>query len=297
MDFHTAVKAVGTGKKHNRELTYEEMYAVTEMMLEQSVYPEQIVAFLLGWRVRVETAEEFRAMLACFDRYICKRAVSDAIELGYPYDGKVDNPYLFPLVAGYLEGSGLQLVVTGDLLQPSKAGTTLKEVAENIALPKNCHYFDRADFFPKLHALTTLRRRLGLRTGINTVEKLPNVAGAEIALIGAFHKPFVKKYAEIFGSRYRRLVVVQGNEGTPEIYSRCKYWICEEGSVTEHRIDPADFGITYEKSWRPITPVQSLEMLRNPSDALMQLTKLNAAFLLHVSGRTASVEDGWAALA
>ena len=293
MDFHTAIKAVGTGKKHNRELTFEEMYSVTEMMLHQKVYPEQISAFLLGWRVRVESSEEFRAMLACFDRYITKSPIANAIELGYPYDGKVDNPYLFPLIADYLEKSGLQLVVTGDLLQPSKKGTTVKEVCEELDLPQNCHYFDRADFFPLLSALSEIRNRLGLRTGINTVEKLHNVAGADYALIGAFHKPFVKKYAAIFGNRYKRLVVVQGNEGTPEIYSKCKYWISEKGEISEYHIDPAKFGISYEKSWKPITFARSLEMVKNPSAERMQLAKLNAAFYLFVTGRVASIESGW----
>jgi anthranilate phosphoribosyltransferase len=293
MDFHKAIKAVGTGKKHNRELRYEEMYRVTEMILQREVYPEQISAFLLGWRVRVESSEEFRAMLACFDRFITKSPVADAIELGYPYDGKVDNPYLFPLIADYLVKSGLQLVVTGDHLQPSKGGTTVKEVCKNLKLPENCRYFDRADHFPHLSDLTQIRSRLGLRTGINTVEKLHNIAQADYALIGVFHKPFVKKYAAIFGDRYKRLVIVQGNEGTPEIYSRCKYWICEEGEVREYYVDPAKFGITYEKSWKPISTARSLEMVQNPSDGLQQLAKLNAAFYLFITGRAVTLEEGW----
>ena len=293
MDFQTAIKAVGVGKKHNRELTYEEMQETMRMILEQRVYPEQISAFLLGWRVREESITEFRAVLDLFDAYVLKVPVENAIELGYPYDGKVDNPYLFPLVARFLKQSDLQLAVTGDELQPSKAGTTVKEVCEAVDLPTNCNYFDRARFFPKLSALTQIRTRLGLRTGLNTVEKLHNIACAEYAVIGVFHKPFVQKYADIFADRYKRLVVVQGNEGTPEIYSKCKYWICENGEITEHYINPVDFGITYEKSWKRISKETSIEMMKNPTEELLKLAKLNAAFYLYITGRAESVEEGW----
>lgn len=293
MDFHTAIKAVGIGKKHNRELSYEEMQETMRQILEQSVWNEQISAFLLGWRVREESIEEFRAVCDLFDTYIDKKPVENGIELGYPYDGKVDNPYLFPLIARFLKQSDLQLIVTGDHLQPSKGGTTVKEVCETTDLPNNCHYFDRARFFPKLSNLTQIRMRLGLRTGLNTVEKLHNIGKADYALIGAFHKPFVAKYAAIFAPRYKRLIVVQGNEGTPEIFSKCKYWLCENDNITEHHIDPAYFGINYEKSWKPISREQSLKMLHEPSKELLELAKLNASFLLFVTGRTESVAEGW----
>ena len=293
MDFHKAIKAVGVGKKHNRELTYVEMQETMRMMLEKQAYPEQIAAFLLGWRVREESVTEFRAVLDLFESYVLKVPVENALELGYPYDGKVDNPYLFPLVARFLKKSDLQLVVTGDHLQPSKSGTTVKEICEAVSLPTNLHFFDRARFFPQLSALTEIRNRLGLRTGLNTAEKLHNIANASCGVIGVFHKPFVQKYADIFAHHYDRLVIVQGNEGTPEIYSKCKYWVCEGAEITEHYINPADFGINYEKSWKRISKEKSIEMVENPSDALLQLARLNAAFYLYIMNEVSSLQEGW----
>ncbi len=293
MDFHTCIKAVGTGKKHNRELSEAEMAYAMEAMLKQEIYPEQIAAFLLGWRVRVESVAEFRAALKVCERYIQKVPVENAIELGYPYDGKVDNPYLFPLVARFLKQSDLNLVLTGDHLQPSKGGLTVKEVCEAIELPDNLHFFDRARFFPQMSALSEIRRRLGLRTGLNTIEKLHNIAMADYALIGAFHKPFVKKYAEVFGDRYRKLIIVQGNEGTPEIFGKCKYWIVQNGTIEEHHADPARFGIDYAKSWKPISHDDSIARLREPDDGLLALACFNAAFYLCISGRVPTLENGW----
>ena len=48
MGFHSYIRAVGTGPKSNRELTKDETIDAIESILNQSVYSEQIAAFLLG---------------------------------------------------------------------------------------------------------------------------------------------------------------------------------------------------------------------------------------------------------
>lgn len=292
-DFHTYIKAVGTGKKHNRNLSEDEMYDATIQMLNQEIFPEQSSAFLLGWRINVETVEEFRGCLKALSENVQQTEVKDSIEIGYPYDGKVKNPYLFSLIAKILEPHGLHLVVSGDALQPAKSGITTKEICSSIDLHQNLHYFDRSEYAPKLSQLSEIRGRLGLRTGLNTVEKLLNPAKSQYALIGTFHKPFVAKYAKIFCDQYNKLFIVQGNEGTPEVFSKCKYWVCEDGDITEHYINPSDFGVTYHKSWERITLEASLEAIKNPSSELLKLAQLNAAFYLLLAGRVKSVEEGW----
>ena len=92
MDFLSFMKAVGTGKKRNRDLSNGEMKIVMRAILEGKIYPEQISAFLLGWRVKGESLEEFAAALEVFDAYIIPQPLPDSIEFGYPYDGKVENP-------------------------------------------------------------------------------------------------------------------------------------------------------------------------------------------------------------
>ena len=64
------LKLVGTGPKRNRDLTYEEMQTVIRAMLKNEVIPEQAAAFLLGWRVKGESIEEFQAALDVFDEFI-----------------------------------------------------------------------------------------------------------------------------------------------------------------------------------------------------------------------------------
>jgi len=272
MDFFKYIHAVGTGPKGNRDLTFEESQDMMRQILEQSVYPEQISAFLLGWRLKPETNEEFRGALSACDEYIQAFEIENSIELGYPFDGKAKNPYIFPLVAKVLKDSNLNVVVIGDELQPAKNGITTKEICNNIQLSKNCHFFDRKDFFPKLHQLSELRMKLGLRTGLST---------------------YVKKYVEIFSDRYKRLALLQGNEGTPELFSKGRLWVTNGGDIEEIIINPEYYGINYKKSWETISLQESLAQLNSPSDEYMKLAKLNAAIYLFVSQKAKSIDEAF----
>ena len=293
MDFFNYIHAVGTGLKGNRDLSFEESKDMMTQILDQSVPNEQIAAFLLGWRLKPETIEEFHGALAACDVNIKKSEVNNSIELGYPFDGKAKNPYIFPLVAKVLENNGLNLVVVGDERQPAKNGITIKEIISQINLTQNLHYFDRKDFFPKMHKLTDIRNRLGLRTSLSTIEKLSGVAQSDFAITGVFHKPFVKKYSAILQGRYKKIALIQGNEGTPELFSKGRLWIVDGDNTKEYIIDPEYFGIHYKKSWEKITLKESLDQLNNPSDEYLKLAELNAAIYLFISGNTQNIEEAY----
>lgn len=295
MDFHTYIHAVGTGHKGNRDLSFDESADMMHQILNQSVHSEQIAAFLLGWRIKPETTEEFRGALSACDAYIISTTIENSLELGYPFDGKVNNPYLFPLIAKILR-SHLNIVVSGDELLPAKGGITVKDICTNYPVNENLHFFNRKNYCKKLHELTQVRMRLGLRSGLSTIEKLPHVASSQYAMTGVFHKPYVQKYLEIFSSRYRRLALLKGNEGTPEIFSKGRLWIAEDGEVTEYLVEPKRYGIFYKKSWERITLEESLNQLNNPTDEFMKLATLNAAIMLFVTQKASSIDEGFECL-
>ena len=292
-EFLPYLKTVGTGPKRNRDLTKDEMKIVMSAFLKKEVLPEQIASFLLGWRVKGESLDEFAASIEIFDEFIKHAPLENSIEFGYPYDGKVKNPYLITLVAKYLHKFDINLSLHGDLLQPAKGGITLKELCDNTSLTSNTYYYDRATYFPELHEFSDIRAKLGLRSSFNTIEKLLNITNSETAIIGAFHKPFVEKYIKLFKDRYKKLIIIKGNEGTPEIFSKCAITIVENDEVTEIKVDPKDFGISYEKSREPISLERSLELTHTPSDELLKLAKLNAAVILFLTNKIDSIEEGY----
>lgn len=293
MNFFNYIKAVGTGPKGNRNLCEVEMIDAMEQILEQKVFPEQITAFLLGWRLQEETNEEMTGTLKSFDKYMKKRNIPNSIELGNPYDGKQKRPYLFPLIAKEVKKFDLNLVVSGDYLQPAKEGITTKDTCLNLELEDNVYFFDREEYFKELSDLTQTRQRLGLRTGFNTVEKLLNPGNSRYAMTGAFHKPYVKKYLDLFGEQYEKLVIVKGEEGTCEFFGKSKYWIKENGEIKEVVINPADFGIEYKDIWEKMTIDEMKDVMENPSNELKKLVKLNAALVLFAVNKANSLQEGY----
>ena len=296
MSFHQYIKAVGTGPKGNKDLSFNEAQDMMNKILLAEPSPEQIAAFLLGWRLKPETIEEFKGALSACDAYVKQVPIPNSMELGYPFDGKSKNPYLFPLVSKILKKSTLNLVVLGDDLQPAKNGVTTKDICQAISLEENLKYFDRSDYFKELHLLTELRNKLGLRSGFNTIEKLPNVGQSEYAITGVFHKPYVKKYIEIFSSRYKKFALIQGNEGSPELFSKGTLWIPTDGVVQEELIDPSYYGIKLNKSTEKLSLEDSLDMVNNPSKELNGLAHLNAAIWLYISQKASSIDEAYQSL-
>ena len=292
-EFLPYLKLVGTGPKRNRDLTYEEMQTVIRAMLKNEVVPEQAAAFLLGWRVKGESIEEFKAALDVFDEFIVHDPKPHTVEFGYPYDGKVNNPYLLPLMAQAVEPFGVEFSVHGGLLQPAKGGVTLKEVCDAVILPKNVHFYDRKTYFPELYRFSQLRTKLGLRSSFNTIEKLLGITKSETAVIGAFHKPFIQKYIALYKERYKKLIIIKGNEGSPEIFGKCAITVMENDDITEFKVDPKAYGIDYTKSFKPITLEDSLKQTRHPSESFMKLAQFNAAVLLFLLEKVDSIEEGF----
>lgn len=135
-----------------------------------------------------------------------------------------------------------------------------------------------------------------MRSIFNTVEKLLNPANSKYAITSAFHKPYVKKYFDLFGENYSKMVILKGSEGNPEVFSDFKYWEKIEGDIIEKSVSLADFGIEYSKEYENITIEENIEILNNPSVGIMQLAKLNAAILLFSTKRVASIEEGYCLL-
>jgi len=196
MQFQKYLKAVATGPKGNHDLTLEEAEDALEQILSQQVAPERIAAFLIGWRLKPESIEEFQATLNVCDKYTQHTFIKESIELGYAFDGKAKYPYLLPSIASYLKNY-LQIVTSTDNLQPSKDGVTLEALFAQNPLAQNLHLFHRENYLPELHNLTNLRNLLGLRTAFNTTEKLSQVAQSDFAITGVHHQPYVAKYMQM----------------------------------------------------------------------------------------------------
>lgn len=296
MDFKNYIKAVGTGPKGNRELSFEESIDMMKQILMREIPNEMISAFLLGWRLKPETLLEYRGALSALDSMTQLRPVKNSIELGYPFDGKASHPYLLPLISKILRPFDLNLVVMGDELQPAKAGITIKNLMSHLTGFENIFYFDRKDYSVQLHNLTEIRMMLGVRTAFNTIEKLPKIADSKFAMTGVFHRPYVKKYNDIFENRYERFALLQGNEGAPELFNKARLWVNADNKLEEFFINPEEFGIDPVPAIDGITLENTIDILNDPSENITKLAKLNAAILLFLAGKYQSITEGFESL-
>lgn len=286
--FLSYIRCVGTGPKGNRHLNHEEMKDAFELIIERRVPDVAISAFLLGWRVQIESDEELRA---CVDWLALQQTsiINTGIEIGYPFDGKAK---FFPIMLKAAEHlSDLEIHTAFDLPLGPKYGHTLNQfnpIASNITL------HNRRDLLQGLSDLTTLRNDIGIRTAFNTLEKLNFLAPR--ALIGMHHAPYFDLYASLYGKHYQRLIIVQGHEGTPEVLKKTKYKVVENGEITTHHIDPEEFGI------QPISAKEAMSLdamqalMDNPDENLAKMIRLNAAFLGWASGKYESIEKGFMCL-
>ncbi len=301
MNFKKYIKAVGTGPKGNKDLSIEETADAIEQILLNKVTPAQVGAFLIGWRTKLESNDELKGCILALRKFMKFQKVEDSIELGYSFDGRCDNPFLFPLFGKileefYLKNSDvrkLNLVISGDFLQPAKVGLTTKEIFANIDASQYVHFFDRVEYLSELSNMTTLRHELGLRTAFNTVEKLLNPGQSEYGVTTAFHKPYVQKYLDIFAPYFKEVVVVKASEGSPEVFKDGKYWKMIDGNIIEESFCLKDYGIVYDKEFENISLEESLNIVRNPDENILKLAKFNVALYLLFSKRVVSLNEAW----
>ena len=301
MNFKKYIKAVGTGPKGNKDLSIEETADAIEQILLNKVTPAQIGAFLIGWRTKLESNDELKGCILALRKFMKFQKVEDSIELGYSFDGRCDNPFLFPLFGKileefYLKNSDvrkLNLVISGDFLQPAKVGLTTKEIFANIDASQYVHFFDRVEYLSELSNMTTLRHELGLRTAFNTVEKLLNPGQSEYGVTTAFHKPYVQKYLDIFAPYFKEVVVVKASEGSPEVFKDGKYWKMIDGNIIEESFSLKDYGIVYDKEFENISLEEALNIVKNPDKEILKLAKFNVALYLLFSKRVASLDEAW----
>lgn len=282
------IRAVGTGPKGNRPLTKEEIKDAFGLILDRRVPDPLISAFLLGWRVQGERDEELLGCVEWLADRLCGHR-GEGIEIGYPMDGKSKFPFLMLKAAALLPN--LDVHASYDLPLGPKYGTTPEQF--ELDLP-NLSLHHRRDFSPQLSRLSDLRNMLGIRTAFNTLEKLNFLA--PVALIGMHHAPYFDLYAALYGNHYRRLIIVQGQEGTPEILKNTKYKVVENGAISTHHLDPETFGIEPISAKEEMRFEEMNRLIQNPDDNLLKMITLNAAFMGWAGGMYDTVEEAYRSL-
>ena len=292
MSFSEYIKAVATGQKGNYELNEKQTKNVITSILTNQFTQSQIGAYLASWRARYETDSELLYAFNALTKFVRpQNTLPQSIELGYPYDGKSKNSFLYALAAKYVLKDGIELIISSDKTLEPKRGISALELNEKVSFEDNIHLLNRANFLPELSSLTTIRNELTVRTVFNTIEKLTNPCSSKYAIIGLHHKPYVEKYQKILNDRYERLMIVQGDEGSPEMSKSGSIWILEGDNLTEQYVDFGKLGIKSVHRKIKMSIKEMADIIENPNEEYKAVAKLNAALLLIASKKFDTIDQ------
>lgn len=231
LDFVEYVKIVGKGKKGARSLTRQESYHAMKLILSGKVAPEQLGAFWMLIRIREETIEETVGFTQAIREH-GNFTLSVNVDIDWPaYAGKRNELPWFLLSALALSQQGIRIFMHGhcfaeeDRLYVETALVKLgfpiarsKEDVESHLLDYNFAYMPLDCLASELAYLMDLKLLLGLRSPVNTLVRMMNLANAEHSVHGVFHQGYDELHIQASAELGDHSVLVfRGGNGEAEI--------------------------------------------------------------------------------
>lgn len=311
MDMQSAIRAASEG----RNLNGDEMTAVMRTIMTGEATPAQIGGFLVGLRMKGETVEEIAAAAGVM-RELATHVEVSADHLvdtcGTGGDGastfniSTTSAFVVAGAGGHVAKHGNRSVSSqsgsADILEA--AGVNLNLTPDQVAVCINearvGFMFAPAHHSAMKHAIGP-RKEMAVRTIFNVLGPLTNPASAPNQVIGVFSADLVTPVADVLGKLgSRHVMVAHAEDGLDEISiaSPTKVAELKEGVVTEHTLEPEQFGLN-RSSLSDIT-VSSVDaslamlgsVLANEASAARDIVALNAGAAIYVCGLRATLKDG-----
>lgn len=231
--FRMTIKAVGTGPRGSRPLSFDEARDAMRAILAGEVTPAQAGAFLIAMRMKGEQPVE----LAGFAQALRDaRAAVPAPAEGPPlvcsagsFDGVGESPSLSLAAAVVAATAGVRVFVPCAGLLGPKYGTTPLDVLAALGGParpavetslamlarSGVGLVHAGEAIAGYDALCEIRDEIGLRSPVHSAEKLIDHFGARRFVVGHTHSTYTDKLAEamrLLGAE--RAVIVRGIEGS-----------------------------------------------------------------------------------
>jgi anthranilate phosphoribosyltransferase len=310
------VHKVGAGEKAAQDLTPEEAGRAARLLLSGEATPAQAGGFLVGMRVKGETADEMLAFANAVREF----------QLPIPLDRKL-SPLDVPVYAGkrrafhailpaglILAAAGVPVLLHGFNGAPGRigCGEVLKALGicadfsasegASVLERERFVYLDVSRYNQGLCRFQLLRIELGVRTIFNAVSRVSDPARSGVHLIGISHPPYLELTAKtLVNLGSRRGLVLRGTEGGPEpsITGETKGIEMSDREIRPLTLSPASVGLPYAKADEIVggPPEQQAETLlrvlsNGTRDAYRNWTLWTAALCFYVAGRVSRLPDG-----
>ena len=314
-DFRVLLAKVGNGQT----LTIGEAERAFGIMTSGDATPAQMGAFLMGLKVRGETASELAggalALRAKVLRVRAPEGTIDIVGTGGDHHGTFNVSSCSAFVVA---GAGVPVAKHGNRAFTSKSGAADVLSALGIGLELPIETLEQALIEAKVCFLMAPRHHSAMRnvagprvelapsrTIFNLLGPMSNPALVKRQLVGVFDRRWLRPVAEALGQLgLDRALVVNGQDGMDEITTTAATWATslENGKVSEIEIMPEQIGLERAtladlKGGDAAHNALAIEsLLGGARSAFRDIVVLNSAAALMVAGAARDLKEG-AALA
>ncbi len=310
-DFRGLLAKVGNGMT----LGIDEAERAFDIMTSGNATPAQMGAFLMGLKVRGETADELaggaKVLRAKVARVRAPAGAIDIVGTGGDHHGTYNVSSCSALVVA---GAGVPVAKHGNRAFTSKSGSAdvLGALGINLDLPIETLEKALAEanvcflMAPRHHG--AMRNVAGprvelapSRTIFNLLGPMSNPALVSRQLVGVFDRRWLKPVAQALGQLgLDRVLVVHGQDGMDELTTTTNSWAAslEGGKVREIEIAPEDAGVARAtmdklKGGDAAHNADAIrQVLAGRRDAFRDIVVLNSAAALMVAGKAGNLKDG-----
>jgi anthranilate phosphoribosyltransferase len=250
------LREIGQGPKGKRDLTRDEAREALSLILRGEATAAQAGGFLLLQRFKGESPEELFGFTEAVREgaRLIRPNVNGLLDIGSPYDGRKRSIVVSPASAIVAAAAGVPVVMHGERGLGPKHGVAVGDVLADLGVGVDAEpevvtrrleqlgfaYMRSARFVPEVWALAGLREEIALRSCLNTIEKIYNLAGASYCLIGLTHLPYMQKMMTAATNMgFKRILIVQGIEGNEDVPTSrpCRAFLWERGTHEPPRSD------------------------------------------------------------
>ncbi len=310
MDIKQALNKIAS----RRDLTGEEMRGVMRFIMSGEATPSQIGAFLMGMRLKGETAGEIAAAVSILrEKMIPVTAPVDAIDIvGTGGDGH-GTLNISTAAAILVASMGVPVAKHGNRALSSKSGSSQAlealgvkldlmpdEIGRTIA-DAGIGFMFAPSHHPAMKYVGPARTEMGIRTMFNLLGPQSNPAGVQRYLLGVFAEEWVEPVAQALqANRAVKAWVVHGSDGLDELTVTGPSFVAQiaGGDLRSFEVTPEQAGLKqYElKDILGGTPEENAQAIHDLFDgtpgAYRDIVLLNAAAALIVADKVDTLKDG-----
>ncbi len=318
LQYNKLIKEVGRGKNHARDLDEETAYQLYRAMLNDEVPDLELGTLLIAMRIKGEGEAE----MAGFYRAVQERVLRLTPPAGQPlpivipsYNGARRQGNLTPLLALLLSRLGFPVVVHGVSEDATRVTSETVFQALGIAAVNDAQCaqakLDRGEpvFITVDHLCAPLAKQLGLRwrmgvrNSAHTLAKLitPFDEAAALRFASVSHPEYIPRVAKFFSAQGGKALLLNGTEG--EVYAnplRCPAINLIDGAGAQPQELVArqpECACDLPESKEATVTAAWIQQVLDKSRPVPPSLRLQIACCYLASGRSASLEEGLAALA